>query len=105
MSFLQISTTCDDRDVIEQISNHLVERSLAACCQIEGPITSVYRWQNKVETATEFRCLIKTTTARYPDVAAAILQLHSYEQPQITAIAISNIDGGYADWVRRNTES
>jgi periplasmic divalent cation tolerance protein len=103
MSFIQISTTCDERGVIEKIANHLVENSLAACCQIEGPITSVYRWQGKVEMATEYRCLIKTTAARYSDVESAIRQLHSYDQPQITAVAISNIDGGYAEWVRQNT--
>ena len=45
--FIQISTTCDDREVLEKLAARLVESKVAACCQIEGPVTSVYRWEGQ----------------------------------------------------------
>ena len=38
----------------------LVEKRLAACVQIVGPIESVYRWKGTIETANECQCWIKT---------------------------------------------
>ena len=35
--FIQISTTCDDREILEKLAARLVESKVAACCQIEGP--------------------------------------------------------------------
>ena len=58
--FLQITTTAGSRDEAERIAAALVERRLAGCVQIVGPVRSVYRWQGAVEQAEEWLCLIKT---------------------------------------------
>ncbi len=57
---IQIITTTDSKAAAERIARELVEQRLAACVQIGGPITSVYRWQGKMETAEEWTCTIKT---------------------------------------------
>ena len=38
-----------------RIADRLVEKRLAACVQIAGPIMSVYRWRGKVESARRVR--------------------------------------------------
>ena len=58
--YLQITTTTDKREEAEQIASLLEEKHLAACIQIIGPMTSVYRWQGKIENTTEWLCQIKT---------------------------------------------
>ena len=101
--FIQVSTTCDRREVLEKIAARLVESKVAACCQIEGPVTSVYHWDGKLESASEFRLLIKTTTQMFSSIETSVSDLHSYQQPQITAVPIVAVSEGYAAWIRDNT--
>ena len=101
--FIQISTTCDDRDVLEKIAAALVDDKIAACCQLEGPVTSVYCWEGKTESAIEFRLLIKTKEELFSQVEKSIASLHSYQQPQITAVRIVATSEGYANWICDNT--
>lgn len=97
-----ITTTSDDRNELEEIAKRLVDQRLAACCQIIGPVTSVYRWESKIETGSEWMCLIKTTADRYAAVEIAIRQQHHYEQPEIIATEVSHASPGYRDWLQSN---
>jgi periplasmic divalent cation tolerance protein len=101
--YIQVSTTGADREMLVSIAARLVESNLAACCQIEGPIESIYRWKDVVETASEFRLLVKTRHSLYDDVERLILTGHSYDQPQITAVPIVECERGYANWLAVNT--
>jgi len=96
---LQVLTTIDSEQAAERISAALVERRLAACVQVVGPIASTYRWQGEVERAREWMCVAKTTAARYPEVEAAIRELHSYEEPEVVATPIVAGSPGYLGWI------
>ena len=98
--FIQISTTCDQREILEQIAAKLVADKTAACCQLERPITSVYRWEGRTESTEEFRLLIKTKAELFSAVETSVIELHSYQQPQITAVPIVAVSDGYASWIR-----
>ncbi len=50
---LQVLTTAGSEGEAARISAALVERRLAACVQVVGPITSRYRWQGEVEEEQE----------------------------------------------------
>lgn len=97
---LQVQTTTDQRETAQKIAHDLVRDRLAACVQIGGPITSVYRWQGNVETASEWICTIKTTADLYPTVEQHIRQLHTYEEPEIVAVEIAKASPSYLDWLR-----
>ncbi len=99
MSALIVITNTPDRDVALKIARALIERKLAACVNILAECTSVYRWQGRLETATEVPLLIKTRAAIYPDVEAAIKSLHPYELPEIVAVPIERVLPDYLDWV------
>lgn len=96
---MQVLTTAASEAEAEAIAAALVERRLAACVQVSGPIRSRYRWRGELERAEEWQCLIKTTAARYPEVEAAIRELHSYEEPEIVATPIVRGSPGYLAWV------
>lgn len=85
------------------ISALLVDRRLAACVQVVGPIESRYRWQGEVETATEWMCVIKTTLARYDEVEQAVRAAHSYDEPEILAVAVVAGSAGYLAWLVSQT--
>jgi periplasmic divalent cation tolerance protein len=98
-SYIQISTTTETKEQAQTIAQHLVEAKLAACVQITGPTTSIYRWKGKVENAQEWLCLIKTRADLYNKVEAAIKSLHSYETPEIIAVPIIKGSKEYLNWL------
>ena len=101
---LLIFCTCPDRASAEQIANQLIDEGLAACVNITAPVTSVYRWQGKRETAEEHLLLIKTAKQRYPELERAITAHHPYELPEIVAVPVAQGLQGYLHWVEQCTE-
>jgi periplasmic divalent cation tolerance protein len=71
-ALIQVQTTTADQAEAERIARGLVERRVAACVQIVGPIRSYYRWKDRLETSEEWLCIAKTASERYKDVEHAI---------------------------------
>ncbi len=99
---IQILTTVEREEEAEGIASELVERRLAACVQIVGPIASTYRWNGEVQSAEEWQCWIKTRRDLYDEVESAIRQLHAYEVPEIIAMPIIDGSKDYMEWVQEN---
>jgi periplasmic divalent cation tolerance protein len=78
----------------------LVEERLAACAQVLGPVSSTYRWEERVERAAEWYCHLKTTLAMLPALQRRIRELHPYEVPEIIAVPILRGDPDYLRWIQ-----
>lgn len=102
---LLVITNAPDEATGERIARHLVETHLAACVNRLAPCRSTYRWQGAVEEAEEIPLLIKTTTARYAEVEAAIRALHPYELPEVVAVRVEHGLPAYLAWVAQETLS
>jgi len=98
-----VLTNLPDAGAARTLADHLVGQRLAACVNILAPCRSVYRWQGRIEDAEEVPLLIKTTTARYAALEAAIRAQHPYELPEIVAVPISHGLPGYLAWVAAET--
>ena len=94
-----MTTATSSEEEAQRIAAALVERRLAACVQVLGPIESHYRWRDKAEQAREWLCLAKTEASRYPELEATIGELHSYEEPELVATPIVAGSRGYLDWI------
>lgn len=103
LPFVQITTAASNREEADRIATTLVDRRLAGCVQIIGPIRSVYRWQGQIEHGEEWLCQIKTTGVQYAAVEAAIRELHSYECPEIIATPIVAGSAAYLQWLDEQT--
>ena len=99
-----ILSTAGSRDEAQKIARALVERKLAACVNIVGPIESVYRWKGAVETSEEFLLLIKTTGAAYERVRDLIRLVHSYELPECVELSIEDGLPKYLEWIGESVE-
>ncbi len=97
-----ILTTAGSREEAKKIAGALVERKLAACVNIVGPIDSVYRWKGAVESAQEWLLVIKTTATQFERVRDAIRELHSYELPECIVLAIEDGSAEYLEWIGEN---
>ena len=91
-----------DAEEAERIGATVIEEGLAACINILGPCRSIYRWQGKVERATETPAILKARANQADALIARIAELHSYEVPAITVWPVEKMLASYADWVRGN---
>jgi periplasmic divalent cation tolerance protein len=80
------------------IARTLVDERLAACVNILPPMTSVYRWQGKVEQDREQQVVIKTGADRVAALQARLRELHPYELPEFLVLDATGSEA-YLAWV------
>jgi periplasmic divalent cation tolerance protein len=102
---IMVITNTPDRATAERIADALVTGGVAACVNIMAECSSVYRWQGKLEHASEIPLLIKTTRAAYPRLEEQLRKLHPYELPEIIALPISAGLPEYLSWVNTETRT
>ena len=93
------STTAAKAEEARTIATRLVEAKLAACVQIVEPITSVYRWQGKIESEQEFLLLIKSTQDLVSRIAELLDEIHPYEVPELIVTPIIDGSASYLSWL------
>ena len=76
-----------------------MEKRLAGCIQIIGPIISTYWWKNNIETAKEWLCLIKSKKNLFEKLEKSIKEIHPYETPEIIALPIVAGSKEYLKWL------
>ena len=91
-------TTTETRPQAEKLARLAVDRDLAACVQIEGPITSFYRWEGSVEEASEFRLTFKVVRKNALALKALVHRNHPYETPQWTVADLADVGEKYRQW-------
>jgi periplasmic divalent cation tolerance protein len=97
--------SCSDSEAARRIANAIVEKRLAACVSILPGVESVYRWQEKIESASEALLLIKTTSGGFPALREKILELHSYDTPEIIALPVVAGFEKYLRWMGEQVSS
>src|SRR3954470_5019239 len=102
-SLVMLYVTAPTRAEAMAIGRALVAEKLAACVNVLGEATSIYRWQGAVEEAGEIVLIAKTRQALVDAALARIKQLHSYAVP--CAVAYGMVAGldDYLDWIAAET--
>ena len=103
MSVVSVYAVFANAEEAERIGRTVIEERLAACVNILGPCRSLYRWQDKIETAEEVPAIFKTHHWNSDDLIERIAALHSYDVPCVVTWPINKILRGYADWVEDST--
>lgn len=92
-------TTTATREEAQRLARTVLERRLAACVQVVGPVESQYWWKGVVERSEEWLCIIKTTRRAYPALERAVTEAHPYEVPEITALPVVEGSTAYLAWI------
>jgi len=100
-----VLVTADTKRQALSIARRLVDERLAACVNVVGPIRSVYRWRNAVEEEAEFLLLIKTRASLFGRVERRVIELHSYEVPEVLMFAPSGGSAACLGWLLESTAS
>lgn len=98
-----VLTTAPDEEVARRIAHGLVERRLAACVNLVPGLTSVYRWQGRVEEASELLLIAKTTPARLAELEIALGELHPYDTPELVVLRPEHVGARYLAWLAEET--
>ena len=89
----------------DELARTLVEERLAACVNVHGPMTSIYRWKGNIERDTERQVVIKTTRDRLTALESRLRTLHPYDLPELIVVAAESGSDAYLRWVVDETRS
>ena len=105
LDFGVVINTVPSIEDAKSISSTLVKEKVAACVNIIPKVTSVYEWEDKINIDEEFILLIKIRKSNFEKAKQTILNLHSYELPEIIFIPIEQAHNDYLDWINSVTKN
>lgn len=100
-----VRVTCPSRRIAEEIGDGALEARLAACANLEGPVSSTYRWKGVIEQSFEFILWLKAPEANWPRIEKLVARIHPYDVPAVVAMPLTYVSEGYAAWVIENTDN
>ena len=95
--------TIDSAESARTLAGRLVRDRLAACVNIIGNVTSVYKWEGRIEEDAELLMVIKTREGRLQELMDRISELHPYDVPEILSWPVQKGNQAYLDWVVAET--
>jgi periplasmic divalent cation tolerance protein len=96
--------TVGSQQEAEQIAAKLVAEMLAACVNVIPGVTSIYRWEGKVQRDQEWLLVAKSREDVLPALVERVQALHSYDLPEIIALPLVGGSEPYLRWVEREVQ-
>ena len=103
MTYCLVYMTAGTADEARRIGAALVEERLCACANVIDGMTSIYRWEGRVQNDTEAVLIAKTREALVDALTERVKALHSYETPCVVAIPITGGNAEFLDWIGAET--
>jgi len=97
---LMVFVTCESREQAETIASSVVEERRAACVNVLPGVRSCYVWQGKLTWSEEVLLVMKTTRSGFEELRKRVVELHSYDVPEVVGVPIEVGFEKYLDWVR-----
>jgi periplasmic divalent cation tolerance protein len=98
-------TTVGTRADADRLAANAVARNLAVCVQIDGPITSHYRWEGRAEREEEFRLCFKLLESHASALEDHVLTAHPYETPEWVVLQAEKVGEKYLSWAKANSST
>ncbi|MCF7895216.1 MAG: divalent-cation tolerance protein CutA [Candidatus Omnitrophica bacterium] len=85
----------------KSITRALLDKHLCACVNIVDSVTSLFLWQNKIDTEKESLLIVKTADSFFGRVEKEVLAIHPYDLPEIISFKLNEISKPYQDWLNK----
>ena len=92
---IRVTTTLESREDAERLATLLLKRRLVECAQINGPVRSLYWWQEEIAQSDEFILSVKTFGEVYKKVETLIVDEHPYDVPKKVAEPLNRVSASY----------
>ena len=102
--YIQVFTTTGKREDARKIAREVVEKRLAACAQVLGPVASTFRWKDNIDEDEEWLLIMKTRKDLYEEVEKLVNGVHPYEVPEILALQVVAGNRSYLDWLEKEVK-
>ena len=96
-------TTVAIRADADRIAQEAISRNLALCVQIDGPITSHYRWEGRDAKDEEFRLSFKVLPSHARALEEYVMSAHPYDTPEWIVVRAEHTGEKYLSWARANS--
>jgi periplasmic divalent cation tolerance protein len=101
--YVLVLVTASSEKEGEKIAQALVKEKLAACVNVLPTIRSIYRWKGEITSEQEVLLLAKTKDRLFEKLKKRVLELHSYEVPEIVALPVLAGFEAYLGWIGKET--
>jgi periplasmic divalent cation tolerance protein len=100
MPYLIVFVTASNREEAVKIVRVLLEERLIACGNLVDGVSSFFWWKGEIEEETEVLVVMKSDDKRFKKLSERIVELHSYDVPEILAVPIVDCPPSYLDWLK-----
>ncbi|PPR60760.1 MAG: Divalent-cation tolerance protein CutA [Alphaproteobacteria bacterium MarineAlpha4_Bin2] len=104
MSGCLVYITASGHEEATVVGRDLVEKRLAACVNINQPVTSIYHWEGAVQEDVESVLIAKTTEDLVEALTARVAEIHSYNCPCVVAVPIAGGNKEFLKWIADETK-
>ena len=87
----------------KSIGQILVGQNLAACVNLLENMTSIYKWEEKLEESQEVIKIAKTRKTLKPKLIEKVNSLHNYDCPCILQLPIQGGNPDFLSWIKSQT--
>ena len=105
MSYMIVIMTAPNKEEAVRIVRILLDERLIACANILDPVFSLFWWQGKIEKENEVLVLMKSNRTLFKKIAKRVIELHSYDVPEILGLPVVAGSSSYLDWMKACLES
>ena len=101
--FCWVYMTAGSVEEAKSIGKILVGQNLAACVNLLENMTSIYKWEEKLEESQEVIMIAKTRKTLMPKLIETVNTLHSYDCPCILELPIQGGNPDFLSWIESQT--
>ncbi len=102
--FVAIYTTFENLNEARKVGRQLVKKKLTGCVNLIPNVNSIYRWEGKIEEATEIILWCKTQDFLIDKIQNIIQELHPYSLPAFVVYPIHSGSEEYLRWLSEETQ-
>lgn len=98
--FVIVFSSAGSQIEASSIADVLLEKKLAACVSVIPGVTSYFIWKDKKETSFEVLMIIKSQRDKFAELKDTIIEMHSYEVPEILMVPLDGGSEKYMSWMK-----
>ena len=99
IAYIVILITTSRSEEAQKIATELLNRRKAACVNIVPGVSSLFWWQDTLDSASENLLIVKSKASLLDEIVTLVTQIHSYDVPEIIALPIAGGNPAYIEWI------
>jgi len=104
LAYIVLFITTSNSEEAYKIAEVLLNQRKAACVNIVPGVSSLFWWQDKIDSAQESLLIVKTKASLLPEIIGLVKGIHSYDIPEIIALPIVGGNQDYLEWIGKEVK-